>query len=1100
MRSRVPGLLTLALAAPLLTAAATPPAPARGGDGAKKEAPKGLHSAETWSGLELRPIGPALTSGRIVDISVDPRDARRWFLAVASGGVWKTTNAGTTWTPIFDKEGSYSIGTVLVDPHDSNVIWVGSGENNSQRSVGYGDGVYRSDDGGKSFKNVGLKASEHIGRIVVHPKDPKVVYVAAQGPLWSPGGDRGLYKSTDRGATWKQVLAIGENTGVSEVVLDPRDPETLYAVAYQRRRHVWTLIDGGPESGIHKSTDGGQSWTKLATGLPKEDLGRIGIAVSPVDPDVVYAIVESIGKAGGFYRSVDRGATWEKRSDYVSGSPQYYQELFADLRDRDRVYSMDVWLQESVDGGKTWRRFGESNKHVDNHALWQDPVQPDHFLAGCDGGLYETFDHAATWHFTGNLPVTQFYKIAVDDAAPIYNVYGGTQDNFTLGGPSRTRNIHGIANSDWFVTLGGDGFQPRAEPGNPDIVYSQWQHGYLSRMDRKTGESVYIQPQAAKGGEALRWNWDSPFIISPHSPARLYFAAQKLYRSDDRGDSWKPVSADLTRGVDRNKLKVMGRVWPADSVAKNASTSFFGNIVSLAESPKAEGLLYVGTDDGLVQVSADGGGTWKRQHAFPGVPDMTYVSELHASLHDAGTVYAAFNNHKMGDFKPYLLKSTDRGATWTSIAGDLPARGSVWAIEEDHVDPRLLFVGTEFGVFFTRDGGQRWVQLKGNFPTVAVRDLAIQRRENDLVVGTFGRGMYVLDDYTPLRSATAADFERNAHLFGVRPGQLFVPASPLGLRGRAFMGDSYYLAPNPPYGVTFTYHLKDGLKTRKEQRQADEKKAVEKGQDPAYPTLDQFRSEAAEEEPAVFLSITDESGTVVRRVAGPLAAGVHRVSWDLRWPPSTPATLEEPKVDPFSDPPSGPLAVPGTYQAALVQRVGGTESVLAGPVPFRTDGGDAKQHAERVAFLQKTARLQRAVQGAIGAADDVSGRLKLMKKALADTPRADPSLGVRAREMEARLREIRVALVGDEVIAKRNEPTAPSIGDRVDSIVLGHWNATAPPSGTARQSYDAAAEEFAAVLARLRTLVDTDLRALEQQMEQAGAPWTPGRIPTWSAE
>jgi photosystem II stability/assembly factor-like uncharacterized protein len=1106
MRSRLPALVMLALAAPALLAAAARPKPAAKGRESTKdekaEAPKGLHSADTWSGLELRPIGPALTSGRVVDIAVDPKDPRRWFVAAAAGGVWLTTNAGTTWAPVFEKESSWSIGTVLVDPHDSNVIWVGSGENNSQRSVGFGDGVYRSEDGGKSFDNVGLAASEHIGRIVVHPKDPRTVYVAAQGPLWSAGGDRGLYKTTDGGRTWARVLHIGEHTGVSEVVLDPRDPETLYAVAYQRRRHVWTLIDGGPDSGLHKSTDGGRTWKKLTSGLPKEDMGRIGIAISPVDPDVLYAIVESTGKAGGFFRSEDRGATWEKRSDYVSSSPQYYQELFADLVNRDRVYSMDDWLRVSDDGGRTWRQFGESNKHIDNHALWQDPQQPAHFLVGCDGGIYETFDRAATWDFKANLPLTQFYKITVDDAAPIYNVYGGTQDNFTLGGPSRTRNVHGIANSDWFVTLGGDGFQPRVEPGNPDIVYSQWQHGALSRMDRRTGEAVYIQPQAAKGGEALRWNWDSPFIISPHAPTRLYFAAQRLYRSDDRGDSWRAVSPDLTRGVDRNKLKVMGRVWPADAVAKNASTSFFGNIVALAESPKVDGLLYVGTDDGLVQVSADGGATWRREQTFPGVPDMTYVSRLTASLHGADTVYAAFNNHKMGDFKPYLLKSTDRGTTWTSIAGDLPERGSVWAVEEDHVDPSLLFVGTEFGVFFTRDGGQRWIQLKGNFPTIAVRDLAIQRRENDLVVGTFGRGMYVLDDYTPLRAATAADFEKEAHVFPARPGRLYVPTAPLGLRGRAFMGDSYYVAPNPPYGVTFTYHLKEGLKTLRERRQEAEKKAVEKGQDPAYPTLDQFRSEAAEEAPALFLAITDASGATVRRVNAPLGAGVHRVAWDLRWPAATPAELEDPKIDnPFEDPPSGPLAVPGSYTATLVQRVGGTERSIAGPVTFRTDGhGDAQQHVDRVAFLQKTARLQRAVQGAVKSVEEATARVQLMKRALADTPRAEPASGVRLREVEAHLRELRVVLSGDQAVARRHEPTPPSISDRVDSIVQSHWNATVPPSGTSRTSYDLAAEEFASVLARLRTVIEGDLRTLEQQLEQAGAPWTPGRIPTWSPE
>ncbi len=395
-------------------------------------------TAETFSGLKLRSIGPALTSGRIGDLAVDPEDHSTIYVAVASGGVWKTTNAGTTWTPIFDGEGSYSIGCVTLDPNNSNVVWVGTGENNSQRSVGYGDGVYKSLDGGGSWTKMGLESSEHIGKIVVDPRDSDVVYVAAQGPLWAPGGDRGLYKTTDGGKTWAAVLEISENTGVSDLVVDPRDPDVLYAAAYQRRRHVWTLVNGGPESALHKSTDGGATWRKLAGGLPSGDVGRIGLAISPADPDVVYAMVEAALDGGGFYRSTDRGETWKKVNDYVSGSPQYYQELIADPHDADRVYSMDTWMQVTEDGGKTWESVPETYKHVDNHALWIDPGDTDHLLAGCDGGLYETFDRGATWRFFFNLPVTQFYKIAVDNDQPFYNVYGGTQDNFTLGGTSRT--------------------------------------------------------------------------------------------------------------------------------------------------------------------------------------------------------------------------------------------------------------------------------------------------------------------------------------------------------------------------------------------------------------------------------------------------------------------------------------------------------------------------------------------------------------------------------------------------------------------------------------------------------------------------------------
>jgi photosystem II stability/assembly factor-like uncharacterized protein len=460
-------------------------------------------SAATFSGLKFRSLGPAVASGRVVDFAIDPRDRSHYFLAAAAGGVWKTTNAGTTWTPVFDDQGSYSIGTVVLDPKNPNIVWVGTGENNSQRSVGYGDGVYRSDDGGKSWKNVGLKTSEHIGKIVIDPRNSDVVYVAAQGPLWGPGGERGLFKTVDGGKTWKNVLNISENTGITDVVLDPRNPDVLIAASYQRRRHVWTLINGGPESALHKSTDGGATWTKLSTGLPTEEMGRIGLAVAPTNPDIVYAIIEATNKAGGIFRSTDFGATWERRNEF-DAQAQYYARLFVDPKNADRIYVMNVYIQVSDDGGKTLHKLGEKFKHVDNHALWVDPNNPDYILVGCDGGVYESFDRAKTWKYVSNLPITQFYDIAVDEAAPFYHVYGGTQDNATLGGPARTRSWHGITNADWFVTQEGDGFQSRVDPKDPNIVYSESQYGVLVRYDRRTGQSMGIQPAAGKGEAPLR--------------------------------------------------------------------------------------------------------------------------------------------------------------------------------------------------------------------------------------------------------------------------------------------------------------------------------------------------------------------------------------------------------------------------------------------------------------------------------------------------------------------------------------------------------------------------------------------------------------------
>ena len=1064
----------------------------------------GAPGADTFAGLELRGIGPALSSGRISDLAIHPTRNGTWYVAVASGGVWKTENAGTSWTPIFDAEGSYSIGCLALDPNDPLVVWVGTGENNNQRSVAYGDGVYKSVDGGKSWKRMGLERSEHVGRIVVDPRDSDVVYVAAQGPLWSAGGDRGLYKTRDGGLTWERSLETDEHTGANEVWIDPRNPDVLYASTQQRRRHVFTYLGSGPGSGIYKSRDAGATWQKLTAGLPKTDLGRIGLAVSPVDPDVVYAIVEAI-EGAGFYRSRDAGASWEKRSDHVT-SGNYYTEIVPDPHDVDRVYSMDTWMQVTEDGGATFSRVPATYKHVDDHALWIDPADADHLLSGNDGGLYESWDRGATWDFKANLPVTQFYKVAVDEAEPFYNVYGGTQDNFSIGGPSRTTSDHGIVNSDWFVTLGGDGFQSRVDPTDPNIVYSQLQYGVLVRHDRRTGESLDIQPQEEPGDDPLRWNWDSPLIISPHSHTRLYFAAQRLFRSDDRGDTWRPVSGDLTAGIDRNALEVMGRVQSVDAVEKNRSTTPYGNLVSLTESPLVEGLLAVGSDDGLVHVSGDGGETWQRRDSFPGVPGTTYVNDLEFSLHSADVLYAAFNDHKRGNFAPYLLRSDDRGASWTSIAGDLPERGSVYALAEDHVDPKLLFAGTEFGVFFTRDGGQRWTRLKGGIPTIAVRDVALQRRENDLVLATFGRGFYILDDYSVLRQASDERLASEAALFGVRRAWMYVPRRPLGLPDKSFQGDSYYTAPNPPFGAVFTYYLEDGYRTLREQRREAEQEASEAGRAIGYPSWEALEAEDREEKPVAILTVRDADDQVVRRIEGPVSKGFHRVAWDLRYPPYEPVDLSPPgPYNPFSDPPRGPLVAPGRYSVSLAVRVRGELQPLDGPREFETEvlGTASLPAPDReavLAFQRQTGRLQRAVLGAGQAASEAQRRIDHLKVALRDAPAADSALRAELDAIETRLADLRVELEGDRTRAQRGEAVLPGVQGRVQRIVSGHWTTTSAPTATQRRGYAIAAEQFEGVLARLRTLIEQDLAGVERRAEAAAAPWTPGRLPTWQRE
>lgn len=1076
--------------------------------GAKPEEKKGGMTASTFAGLEFRNIGPATVGGRIIDIAVDPSAPTTWYAAAASGGVWKTVNAGTTWTPIFEGQGSFSIGCVTVDPKNPLVVWVGTGENNSQRSVSYGDGVYKSTDGGRSWENVGLKKSEHIGKIVIDPRDSNIVYVAAQGPLWAPGGDRGLYKTTDGGKTWKAVLTISENTGVTDVALDPRNPDVLYAAAYQRRRHVWTLIDGGPEGGIQKSTDGGATWKKLTRGLPHGDIGRIGLAVAPSKPDTVYAIVEAEDKEGGFFRSTDGGGNWVKRSPTVASSPQYYQELFVDPENADRVYSMDVFITVTEDGGADFHPLGEKDKHVDNHALWIDPANRDHLLAGCDGGFYQTWDRGQNWEFKSNLPIAQFYRVSVNNALPFYYVFGGTQDNFSLGGPSRTINNNGIRNSDWFVTQGGDGFQSQADPEDPDTVYAEAQYGAMVRYNLKTGEQLYIQPQPGKGEPALRWNWDSPLIISPHSHTRLYFAANKLFQSDDRGASWKAISPDLTRQIDRHKLKVMGRIWGADTVAYNTSTSFYGNIVALAESPVKQGLLYVGTDDGLVQVTDDDGGHWRKIEKFPGIPDSTYVSYLKPSPTDADTVYAAFNNMKMGDFKPYLLKSTDQGKTWTSIAGDLPERGSVWTVAQDWMNPNLLFAGTELGLYFSTDGGRKWIKFE-SLPVTAVRDIALQRRENDLVIATFGRGFWILDNYSLLRTIKPEALEQEAEIFPVKQAAMYIESSPLGLPGKGFEGASYYTADNPPFGAIFTYYLKDDLKTRRKLRQESERKTLKEGGTLSYPSWEELRTEEREPEPSMLLIVKDEEGNVVRRLPAPAKAGFHRVAWDLRFPASVPIRLEGGRRrrggDEDGGGPEGPLAAPGKYTVTLAKEVDDVVTPVGQPQTFEArplfmSGLTQQDQASQLAFQRKTASLQRAVLGAVQALNEAQERLKYIQKAILETPKADLKLVQQAQALDLRLQDIAVKLEGDPVIAEHSEPTPPAIVDRVQTVVQAHWSTTAQATKTFEEDYDVAASEFAPVLADLRQAIGVDLKSLEDQLETLGAPWTPGRLPSWKPE
>ncbi|MEM9782966.1 MAG: glycosyl hydrolase [Pseudomonadota bacterium] len=1061
-----------------------------------------LLSAERFAGLELRSIGPALMAGRIADIAIHPDDDNLWYVAVGSGGVWKTKNAGITWTPIFDDQPSYSIGCVALDPQNPEVVWVGTGENVGGRHVGYGDGIYRSDDGGATWSHRGLKDSEHISEIVIHPEDANTLWVAAQGPLWSPGGERGVFMTTDGGATWQQVLGDDEWIGATDLAIDPRDPDRLYAATWQRHRNVAAYMGGGPGTGLHRSSDGGRTWEKLTRGLPDSRMGKIGLAISPLQPDVLYAAIELDRRTGAVYRSSDRGSSWEKRSDAVAGGtgPHYYQELYASPHQFDRIYLADVRMQVSDDGGATFVRMKEESKHSDNHALAFRADDPDYLLVGTDGGLYESFDLAENWRFIANMPITQFYKLAVDDAEPFYNVYGGTQDNATQGGPSRTDNVHGIQNSDWGIILDWDGHQPATEPGNPDIVYAQRQQGYLSRVDRSTGEIVDIQPQPGPGEGPERFNWDAPILVSPHQASRIYFASQRVWRSDNRGDTWTALSGDLTRNQERLTLPIMGETQSWDSAWDISAMSTYNTIANLSESPVVEGLLYVGTDDGLIQVSEpEGEAGWRAIEvgSLPGVPATAYVNDIRADLFDGDTVYVALDNHKYGAFGPHLLRSEDRGRSWTSMRGNLPERTLVWRLVQDHERPELFFIATEFGLYFTVDAGAHWTELTGGVPTISFRDLTIQRRENDLVGASFGRSFYVLDDYTALRAVSAEQLEQEATLFAPRDAWWYVPRPHLAFEpGRGDQGAGHFVAPNPPFGAVITYYLKDGFETRETTRQAQEKAAVEAGEAIAFPGWEAVEQERRAPEPHIWLIVRDADDRIVRRVAGPTGAGFHRLAWDLRHPTPNAVGRVEPPPPMWGEPPRGLMAAPGTYTVTLAAQVDGETRTLSEPQsftvkPLRRGALDGASPEAVAAFWREYEAAVRESTAMDVALRQLMNQVERMGQVIAHSQGDPQTIDARYHALRADVLALESRFYGPGAKREIGEKYPPTVGDRLFAVVRGVGQSTYGPTPSHRTILEIATTEMKELRTELER-TQSELSALGKALVAAGGPWLEG--------
>jgi photosystem II stability/assembly factor-like uncharacterized protein len=850
-------------------------------------------------GAEWRHIGPAAFGGRIDDVEAVPGRPSTIFVATASGGIFKTVNNGVTWKPVFDEEGvSLSIGDLAVAPSDPNIVWAGTGEPNNRQSSSWGDGVYKSIDGGETWTHVGLRDTHHIGRVVIHPANPDIVYVAALGHLWGPNAERGLFRTRDGGRNWEKVLYVDPDTGAVDVALGA-DGRTLFAATYQRRRRGWGFVGGGPGSGLHRSFDGGTTWQKLAGGLPSGNVGRIGIDISRSHQNIVYAVVEH--KEGGIFRSEDLGTTWTKQNS-LNQRPSYYSQIRVDPQNPNRLWKLASPLFTSIDAGKTWRSDTTGDRiHVDHHGLWINPGDPEHLMLGNDGGLYFSYDGSRSWHFVDNLPIGQYYDISVDTREP-YWVYGGTQDNGTWAIPSRTYSQLGIMNSDVVNIAYGDGFYTQPDPNDPRTVYANSQSGRTYLVDFDTREEKGIRPVPVDAKETYRFNWSTPLLISPHDSKVVYYGGNKLFRTADRGHTWRVISPDLTRNADWKKLPLMGPERSDDTLSRDDGVSDFGTITTITESPAQANLLYVGTDDGNVQMTSDGGKTWRDVTSRFKLPGARWVSRVLASRHGAGTAFVAFDGHQDDDFKPYIFQTRDHGATWTSIAGDMPDGMVVNALEEHPRRQGVLFAGTEFGLFVTMNGGANWTLVRGNLPRVPVDDIVFNERTNDLVLGTHGRSIIILDDVSMFEHMTPQVLTSEAHLLPMRPATQYYE-----MRALPTPGAAEFAGANPAYGALITYYLRDDPKPPAQTTATNGSNGTNGGTTAPAPAA----------APKVAIAILAPDGSVVRELEGPDRKGLHRVSWDLRYPLAfTPAAADEG----WFGPPKGPFVVPGDYTVRLKAR------------------------------------------------------------------------------------------------------------------------------------------------------------------------------------
>ncbi len=1008
--------------------------------------------------LAFRSIGPASMDGRIDAFAVPRHDPNTIYVASATGGIWKSTNRGTTWAPIFDQQPVSSIGAIEIAPSDPSTIWVGTGEANNRQTSSWGDGVYKSTDAGATWTHMGLSDSFQISRIVIDPANPQIVYVAALGNLWGPGGERGLYKTEDGGKTWQRVLYQDENTGIADIEMDPRSSQTLFASAYERRRTVFGMNGGGPSSALYKTTDGGATWRKLYKGLPYEqgtiDTGRIGISIYPRDPRIVYARVESAGNSGVFC-SMDGGETWEKRSS-VDPRPSYFPQILVDPNNYLRIWLPGGGLAHSDDGGKTFLpdpdKQGLQTIHADFHAVWIDPDDSNYMISGSDGGVYISHDAGDKWDYVNTIPVGQVYAVATDTETP-YHICGGFQDNGSWCGPVRTRNPKGIMNSDWSRVMDGDGFHVVPNPKDSNIVFVEGQNGKLIRLNRRTNEWALIRPMPEKlSGPPYRWEWNSPLVATPQG--NLYSAANYLFKSTDQGNTWTTISPDLTTNVDPTKLSILGEAPNEKMVERDYGAGTYPCITALAVSEKNEQTIWVGTEDGNLQVTRDGGQNWSNVINSDGLPKGVYVSYVNASTFSEGTAYVTFDGHRNGDFGIYVFRTDDYGKTWQKITAGLPDnRGTAQVVREDPYNRNLLFAGTEFGLFVSFNRGDRWSALKLNFPSVIVDDITVERRSHDLVLATHGRAFWVLDDIRPLEQLSPSVLSSPLHLFNVEPAREWKEFD----HSNGYTGDQLFIAPNPPDGATIDYFLAGA------------------------PAKDQ----------TVQVRVSDSAGKLIQEFPGTNDIGINRVTWDLRYPTPVKPTQDQLNAQDegfFYNAIRGPLVAPGNYTVEVSMgsaKASETVDVLDDPT---VEMSAQDRQARDGLMMQAYETYKRAV--------DAGKAVTSLKKSLDDAQKQYPDM---PKELKAQVQDLakHVDQLHKQIVGSSEEMfapltyTPPPLRDQAGRLLFSLDNVSQAPTSAQRREFTEISADVDSKAAELKTLVDAGLAKLNAAMAKAKIPYIP---------